>query len=152
MDRVSTVLRAAVAAAPPPVAVAVDNEPSSSLTRLTVRSADTPGFLFAFSNALAGFTINIERAEVGTLHGEAVDTFWVTDVAGRPIRDEGRIHELRVATALVKQFTHLLRHSPDPGQASASSSRSSASCWRGRTGPPRWPTSSPPASWRRSPG
>ena len=82
-----------------------------------MRSADTPGFLFAFSNALAGFTINIECAEVGTLHGEAVDTFWVTDVAGRPIRDEGRIHELRVATALVKQFTHLLPHSPDPGQA-----------------------------------
>ena len=53
-------------------------------TRLTVRSGDTPGFLFAFTNALAGFTINIERAEIRTEGGEAVDTFWVTDVAGEP--------------------------------------------------------------------
>ncbi len=117
VDRVSGVLQSAGAAAPLPVVVAVDNEPGATCTRLTVRSADTPGFLFAFSNALAGFTINIERAEIRTDHGEAVDVFWVTDVAGRPIRDEERIHELRVATALVKQFTHLLPHSPDPGQA-----------------------------------
>ncbi|HVS34934.1 MAG TPA: putative nucleotidyltransferase substrate binding domain-containing protein [Gemmataceae bacterium] len=116
-DRVSGVLRPVGAAAPLPVKVAVDNEPGAACTRLTVRSADTPGFLFAFSNALAGFTINIERAEVRTVRGEAVDAFWVTDVSGRPIRDEERIHELRVATALVKQFTHLLPHSPDPGQA-----------------------------------
>ena len=30
---------------------------------------------------------------------------------------EERIHELRVATTLIKQFTHLLPRSPDPGQA-----------------------------------
>jgi glutamate-ammonia-ligase adenylyltransferase len=100
-----------------PVAIAVDNEPGSACTRLRVRSADTPGFLFAFTNALAGFTINIDRAEIRTVQGSAVDTFWVTDVAGRPIREEEQIHELRVATTLVKQFTHLLPHSPDPGQA-----------------------------------
>jgi glutamate-ammonia-ligase adenylyltransferase len=117
VDRVAAVLQPAGAAAPLPVAVGVDNDPASSCTRLTVRSADTPGFLFAFSNALAGFTINIERAEVSTLRGQAIDTFWVTDVAGRPIRDDDRIHELRVGTALVKQFTHLLPHSPHPGQA-----------------------------------
>jgi glutamate-ammonia-ligase adenylyltransferase len=116
-DRVSAALPPAGRAAPLPVAVAVDNEAGAPCTRLTVRSADAPGFLFAFSNALAGFTLNIERAEVCTLQGQAVDTFWVTDAAGRPIHDEGRIHELRVATALVKHFTHLLPHSPDPGQA-----------------------------------
>src|SRR5262249_12644771 len=36
---------------------------------------------------------------------------------GRPITGEEHIHELRAATALIKQFTHLLPHSPDPGQA-----------------------------------
>jgi [glutamine synthetase] adenylyltransferase / [glutamine synthetase]-adenylyl-L-tyrosine phosphorylase len=117
VDRVSGVFQAAGAAALRPVAVAVDNEPDAPLTRLTVRSADTPGFLFAFTNALAGFTLNIERAEVRTLHSEAADTFWVTDMAGQPIRDAERVRELRAATALVKQFTHLLPHSPDPGQA-----------------------------------
>jgi glutamate-ammonia-ligase adenylyltransferase len=99
-----------------PVAVTVE-EPGSEWTRLTVRSADTPGFLFAFSAVLAGFTINIERADVRTVRGEADDTFWVTDIAGRPLRDEQRRHELRAATTLVKQLTHLLPHSPDPGQA-----------------------------------
>ncbi|MDO8671940.1 MAG: glutamine synthetase adenylyltransferase, partial [Dehalococcoidia bacterium] len=66
---------------------------------------------------LAGFTVNIERAEIRTLNGEAHDIFRVTDVGGRPITSENRIHELQVATALVKQFTYLLPRSPDPGLA-----------------------------------
>src|SRR5262249_1031543 len=61
--------------------------------------------------------INVERARVATAGDEVVDTFWVTDAAGKPITSEARIRELRVATALIKQFTHLLPHSPDPGQA-----------------------------------
>ncbi len=100
-----------------PIAVDVDNDEASSPTRLTIRSADTLGFLFAFTNALAGLGVNIDRAQIRTIRAEAHDTLWVTDVSGRPILDEDRIHQLRVATALIKQFTHLLPRSPNPGQA-----------------------------------
>jgi glutamate-ammonia-ligase adenylyltransferase len=100
-----------------PMTIDVINESTATATKLTVRSADTSGFLFAFANALADFTINIERAEIRTIAGEAQDTFWVTDVHRRPIVDDKSIHELRVATTLIKQFTYLLPRSPNPGQA-----------------------------------
>lgn len=99
-----------------PLDLAVTNAPPAP-TQLSVRSVDTPGFLFAFANALAGVTLNVERAEIRTVAGEARDTFWVTDLAGRPLVDERQIHELRVATTLIKQFTYLLPRSPNPGQA-----------------------------------
>lgn len=100
-----------------PIAVDVDNNEASSPTRLTIRSADTLGFLFAFTNALAGLGVNIERAQIRTIRGEAHDTLWVTDASGRRIVEEDRIHQLRVTTALIKQFTHLLPRSPNPAQA-----------------------------------
>jgi glutamate-ammonia-ligase adenylyltransferase len=100
-----------------PIQVDVANSPGSPTTELTVRSADTPGFLFAFANALAGLTINIERAEIRTEGGEARDRFWVTDLRGRPIVEAKSIDQLRIATTLIKQFTFLLPRSPDPGQA-----------------------------------
>lgn len=100
-----------------PMSVDVSNAPPLPYTRLSVRSVDTPGFLFAFASALAGFTVNVERAEIRTVNGEAQDIFWVTDLWGCPIVDEKRIHELRVATTLIKQFTYLLPRSPNPGQA-----------------------------------
>jgi glutamate-ammonia-ligase adenylyltransferase len=100
-----------------PIAIDVANEPGASATRLSVRSADTPGFLFAFATALADFPMNVERAAIRTVDGEARDTFWVTDVRHQPILDERKIHEIRVATTLIKQFTYLLPRSPNPGQA-----------------------------------
>ncbi|MFN8534404.1 MAG: hypothetical protein U0556_12765 [Dehalococcoidia bacterium] len=117
IDQVSQVFREAAPRNAPqsPVAIDVSNEPL--FTRITVRSTDNVGFLFAFTNALAGITVNIERATIRTDQGDVVDTFWVTDVSGRSISHEGELRELRIATALIKQFTDLLPHSPDPGQA-----------------------------------
>ncbi len=100
-----------------PVSIEVTNPPSTRATRLFVRSADTPGFLFAFANALTALGVNVVRAEIRTVDGEARDTFWVTDARGRPIVERQRIHELRVATTLIKHFTSLLPRSPHPGQA-----------------------------------
>ncbi|GIW08846.1 MAG: hypothetical protein KatS3mg060_3651 [Dehalococcoidia bacterium] len=119
IDRVSAVFRDAEPGSVRvrPVQIEVANDPGSLLTRVTVRSADNLGFLFAFTNALAGITVNIERATVRTDGNDAVDTFWVTDTAGRQITSEEHLRELRVATALIKQFTDLLPHSPDPAQA-----------------------------------
>jgi len=100
-----------------PVAVSVDNERSGEFTELRIQSIDSPAFLFEFANALTLLDVDIGRVEIRTLYGEVRDTFWVTDVKGRRIDDEERIHELRVATALIQQFSHLLPRSANPAQA-----------------------------------
>ncbi|MBI4310440.1 MAG: hypothetical protein HY681_01555 [Chloroflexi bacterium] len=100
-----------------PVAVELSNDQSEAWTRLIISSADTLGFLFAFSNALAMLEVNIERAEVRTKDGQVHDTFWLTDASGHKITSPERLHELRVAAALIIQFTYLLPNSPNPAQA-----------------------------------
>ncbi|MBI4202532.1 MAG: hypothetical protein HY532_05405 [Chloroflexi bacterium] len=100
-----------------PVTVDVDNESLPRYTRLSLHAADTPGFLFAFANALTMLEVNIERAEVRTEDNQVHDTFWLTDAAGRKITSPAKLQELRVAAALIKQFTHLLPRSPNPAQA-----------------------------------
>ena len=100
-----------------PVTVEVENESSPSRTRLYIQSADTLGFLFEFTNALAMLNVDIERVEIRTVGGEARDTFWVREPSGAKISDPERLHELRAAAALIKQFTHLLPRSPNPAQA-----------------------------------
>ena len=100
-----------------PVTVELDNDRSAEATVLSIRAADTPGFLFEFTNALATLDVNIERAEVRTVAGEATDTFWITDRRGRKLSDARSLDELRVAAVLIKHFTHLLPHSPRPAHA-----------------------------------
>jgi glutamate-ammonia-ligase adenylyltransferase len=100
-----------------PVLVEVDNENSEHWTRLAIQSTDTPGFMFEFTAALAILNVNIDRVEIRTIDGKVHDTFWVTDAAGRKITEPGRIHEVRVAAALIKQFMHLLPRAPNPAQA-----------------------------------
>jgi len=100
-----------------PVAVSVDNERSGEFTELRIQSIDSPAVLFECAYALTLLDVDIGRVEIRTLYGEVRDTFWVTDVKGRRIDDEERIHELRVATALIQQFSHLLPRSANPAQA-----------------------------------
>jgi glutamate-ammonia-ligase adenylyltransferase len=100
-----------------PLAIDVGEAPDARYTELRIRSTDTLGFLFEFTNALAVLGINVERAQVRTVGRETRDTFWVTDRNRRPITEPARLDELRATAALIKQFTHLLPRSPDPGQA-----------------------------------
>jgi len=100
-----------------PVDVAIEDDPGTPLTRLTIRSRDTEGFLFEFTGGLAALEVNIARAEVRTVDSETRDTFWLTDAHGRPLTEPRRVEELRVAVALIKEFTHLLPNSPQPAQA-----------------------------------
>jgi len=120
VERVSRAAQAAPAeleAALLPVEVSVDNEKDPNYTILHIYALDTLGFLFEFANALATLNVNISRVEVRTDSGQVLDTFWVTDTAGRKLTDPARLEELRATAALIKQFTHLLPLSPDPAQA-----------------------------------
>jgi glutamate-ammonia-ligase adenylyltransferase len=53
----------------------------------------------------------------GSAGSRVCDTFWVTDAAGAKITSPARQRELRAATVLIKHFTHLLPHSPNPESA-----------------------------------
>jgi glutamate-ammonia-ligase adenylyltransferase len=100
-----------------PVEIVIDNDRSETDTILRITSRDIPGFLFAFANALSLLEIGIERATIRTEAETVHDTFWIRDLYGRKITDVDKLRELRFACALIKQFAHLLPHSPNPGQA-----------------------------------
>lgn len=100
-----------------PMDISTDADSSPDYALLAIRSADTSGFMFAFSNALAVSRVNIVRARVRTESGRVHNTFWLTDSSGAKIRSESRLRQIRAAAALIKQFTHLLPVAPDPQQA-----------------------------------
>jgi glutamate-ammonia-ligase adenylyltransferase len=119
IDRVSAATIASPTAPTPlfPISVELDNDCSPNSTVLRIRSPNTLGFLFEFTNALATLNVNIDRVQIRTVAGEVRDMFWVTDDRGAKIESPERLHELRVAAAIIKQFTHLLPRSPNPAQA-----------------------------------
>ena len=99
-----------------PVRIEIRNDAAGE-TGLHIHSGDTFGFVFEFATTLAALRIDIVRAVIRTLDDEVYDTFLVTDLHGRKLDDPRAQDELRVAAALVKQFTHLLPRSPNPAQA-----------------------------------
>ncbi|GAA0693497.1 [protein-PII] uridylyltransferase [Kitasatospora atroaurantiaca] len=83
-------------ATPPPV-VTVAQGASSSATILEVRAHDAPGLLHRIGRALDAAGVRVRTAHVSTLGADAVDAFYVTDAAGRPL---GAEHARDVATAV----------------------------------------------------
>jgi [glutamine synthetase] adenylyltransferase / [glutamine synthetase]-adenylyl-L-tyrosine phosphorylase len=100
-----------------PIGIKLDNEVSERHTMLRIDSPDTFGFLYEFTNALAINRIYIDRVIVETVGSRVQDTLFVTDENGRKITDPAKQRELRVATVLIKHFTHLLPFSPNPESA-----------------------------------
>ena len=100
-----------------PIDIEIDNESSRLYTILKIDTPDTVGFLYEFSNALALNHINIARMAVQSIGNRVNDTIYVTDDEGRKIISPEKQHELRAATVLIKHFTHLLPHSPNPETA-----------------------------------
>ena len=100
-----------------PMDIRLDGESSPEHTLLELRSSDTPGFLFAFSNALSSVRVNVLRSRVRTVGDEVHDTFWLTEQSGGKLASKRRARQVRAAAALIKQFTYLLPTAPDPEQA-----------------------------------
>jgi glutamate-ammonia-ligase adenylyltransferase len=99
------------------VDIEIDNSASEKYTVLRIDAPDTIGFLFEFTNALALNNIYIARVIVRSLGVRVHDTLFVTDSHGNKIENPEKQHQLRAATVLVKQFTHLLPRSPNPQSA-----------------------------------
>ncbi len=100
-----------------PVDIAIDNETSPRYTILQIDAPDTVGFLYEISNALALNNVYIARVLVGSRGERVQDTLYITDARRQKITAPAKQQELRAAIVLVKHFTHLLPHAPDPESA-----------------------------------
>ncbi len=100
-----------------PIDIEIDNEESDRYTVLRIDAPDTIGFLYEFTNALALSDIHIARVNVASEGNRVRDTLYLTDARGNRITDPEKQRELRVATVLVKHFTHLLPQSPNAESA-----------------------------------
>ena len=87
-------------AAPPPVVLLP--AASADATVFEVRAHDRPGLLFTIARILSDHGLDVRLAQVETLGADAVDVFYVTDTAGKPL-SEAAAEEVRRAleTALL---------------------------------------------------
>lgn len=100
-----------------PVEISFDNTLSARETVMDIRAADSPAFLYAFTNALAMRGLYLAKA---TIDGDGLSVrnrFFVRDQHGGKIVSTREQRELTVAAALIKEFTHSLTWAPDPGRA-----------------------------------
>jgi glutamate-ammonia-ligase adenylyltransferase len=97
-----------------PIDIQIDNAASERYTVLRIDTPDTVGFLYEFTNALAMNRIYIVQMTVASIGNRVRDTLYVTDAEGQKITAPDKQRELRAATVLIKHFTHLLPHSPNP--------------------------------------
>lgn len=100
-----------------PIEIEIDNETDERYTILRIDTPDTIGFLYEFTNALALTRIYIARMIVQSVGSRAQDILHVTDENGDKIISAEKQRELRTAVLLIKHFTHLLPHSPNPSVA-----------------------------------
>lgn len=102
-----------------PLKIHFDNRSSSQWTRLDIRGKDTPGFLYAFSNALAMRDIYIHQVKIKNVGEEMGDRLYISDRRGKKITQDRDKRALAVSAVLIKQFTHFLTGAPDPAKAIA---------------------------------
>ena len=100
-----------------PISIEIDNDADEQYTILQIDTPDTFGFLYEFTNALALTRTYIARTIVQSIGTRAQDILHVTDESGNKITSPEKQRELRAAVVLIKHFTHLLPHSPNPSTA-----------------------------------
>ena len=100
-----------------PIEIEIDNEADTRYTILRIDTPDTIGFLYEFTNALAMTHTYIARVIVQSIGSRAQDILHVTDEQNHKITTPEKQRELRAAVLLIKHFTHLLPHSPNPSTA-----------------------------------
>ena len=94
-----------------------DNRISSEWTVMNARCEDAYGLLYAVSNALAMRGIYIHKVKVRSIGHRAMNEFFISDRWGRKIEDNREQETLRMAVAMIKQFTRFLPEAPDPAKA-----------------------------------
>ena len=78
--------------------IAFDNEISEERTALEIETEDRVGLLYAISQTLTEFQVDISSAKILTEKGAALDTFYVSELPGGKITDP--IRQLAITRAL----------------------------------------------------
>ena len=73
--------------------------------------------LFSTRSRLAMQGIDIHKVKIRSAGHEVRDQFFIADRWGRKIEDNRDPERLRMAVAMIKQFTRFLPEAPDPAQA-----------------------------------
>ena len=100
-----------------PVEIRFDNRLSPDWTVMEAHSEDAFAFLYAISNALAMRGIYIHKVKIRSIDQQVRDQFFIADRWGRKIEDRREQERLRMAVAMIKQFTRFLPEAPDPAKA-----------------------------------
>jgi [protein-PII] uridylyltransferase len=88
-------VRRVVSAATLPTRVRTDNSTSERYTIVDVFAADRTGLLYRISRTLFELGLSVSLAKIATYLDQVVDVFYVTDMEGRKIEDEGRLEAIR---------------------------------------------------------
>ncbi len=100
-----------------PVEIQFNNILSSRETVMDIRATDSPAFLYAFANALTMRGIYLSKATIEVDGTRVRNRFFVRGRQGQKFVTAEEQQELRVAAALLKEFTHFLTWAPDPSKA-----------------------------------
>lgn len=85
-----------------PPEVNIDNNSSDFFTLIEVFSADRVGLLFLITKTLFDLSLDIRIAKIGSKGDQSADVFYVTDLEGQKLEDEGQISEVK--NALLNQL------------------------------------------------
>ncbi len=100
-----------------PVDISFDQDAKSNTTILKISGEDDPGFLFELTNAISMNGLSIERMLIRSKGTQIFDTLHVIDPADGHLLNESQRNRLRATVVLIKHFTHLLPHAPNPETA-----------------------------------
>ncbi|HKT33598.1 MAG TPA: [protein-PII] uridylyltransferase [Nitrospira sp.] len=81
--------------APDATEVRIDNETSDSCTIIDVFADDRQGLLHVITNAIFQLGLSIHAARISTRLDQVADVFYVTDQAGRKVRDHVQLERVR---------------------------------------------------------
>ena len=81
--------------APEATEVRIDNETSDSCTIVDVFADDRQGLLHVITNAIFQLGLSIHAARISTRLDQVADVFYVTDPAGRKLRDHVQLERVR---------------------------------------------------------
>jgi [protein-PII] uridylyltransferase len=86
-----------------PTRIKIDNESHPTCTLVDIQAPDRLGFLYDVLRGFGKVGARISFSRIATEKGAAIDSFYVTDIVGKKLRDEATIKRLQRALAAAAQ-------------------------------------------------
>ncbi len=80
-----------------PPRIVVDNNSSDFFTIIEVFADDRIGLLYLITSTLSSLRLDIRIAKIATKGDQIADVFYVRDLEGQKVEDEGRVKEIQLA-------------------------------------------------------